>query len=186
MFKSLRRNITIFRKCPEIRTNILRSYLWFVPGYIFNTLVFITLLPLMLVMLIGAVFGEFLDWVADNILRPINSFTYTRSQRAIHESRSKLTQDEVRLRAFGETPGRILTQRSPRPRINPNWDKAGNLPPKRRSLNELMEESQRRMAAMTPAERKEMFRAQRESFTRGQLAMGSDRDEAEYRSRMLL
>lgn len=51
-------------------------------------------------------------------------------------------------------------------------------------LKELLAEAQARVDAMPPAEREEMYRQQRESYVRGEMGMGSDADEAEYRRRM--
>lgn len=48
--------------------------------------------------------------------------------------------------------------------------------------NELIRQSVARVAAMTPLERAEMLRAQRESMVVGEAGFGSDADEAEYRA----
>ncbi len=52
--------------------------------------------------------------------------------------------------------------------------------PERPALSRLIEESKAAVAAMTPAEREAMWQAQRESWLRGELAMGSDADEARW------
>lgn len=51
-------------------------------------------------------------------------------------------------------------------------------------LAELIKESKKRLAAMTPEEREAMYAAQRESWVRGEMAMGSDADEAREREAM--
>ena len=52
------------------------------------------------------------------------------------------------------------------------------------SLLKLIKEAEARYEAMTPEEKASMWEAQRQSFVRGQMAFGSDADEAEYRRRM--
>lgn len=52
------------------------------------------------------------------------------------------------------------------------------------TLDELISAAKAADAAMTPEQRDAMMRAQRASFVRGQLAFGSDADEAEYRRRL--
>jgi hypothetical protein len=45
----------------------------------------------------------------------------------------------------------------------------------------LLEKAQAKYDAMTPEQRREMWRAQRRSFIRGEAGMGGDADEAAYR-----
>ena len=49
-------------------------------------------------------------------------------------------------------------------------------------LTQLIEEAKAKVEAMTPDERRAMYAAQRASWVRGEMAMGSDSDEAAYRS----
>jgi hypothetical protein len=51
----------------------------------------------------------------------------------------------------------------------------------RPGLDELIEASKRRVATMAPEEREAELRAQRESWVRGEMGIGLDRDEAEFR-----
>lgn len=51
----------------------------------------------------------------------------------------------------------------------------------RPELDELIQRAIAKYAAMTPAERAVMHDAQRRSWVRGELGMGSDADEAAYR-----
>lgn len=49
-------------------------------------------------------------------------------------------------------------------------------------LEELLRKAKERWDGMTPEQQDEMLKAQRESWVRGEMAMGTDRDEAEYRA----
>jgi hypothetical protein len=49
-------------------------------------------------------------------------------------------------------------------------------------LKEMVAAARARYDAMSPAEKAAHDQAQRESFTRGQIGMGSDSDEAEWRA----
>lgn len=51
-------------------------------------------------------------------------------------------------------------------------------------LNRLIEEAKRKLASMTDDERRAMFEAQKASWVRGEIGMGSDKDEASYRAIM--
>lgn len=52
--------------------------------------------------------------------------------------------------------------------------------PLRPDLDRLIAENNRVVAAMTPEQRREMMRAQRRSWARGEVGIGSDADEAAY------
>lgn len=49
-------------------------------------------------------------------------------------------------------------------------------------LPNLLRAAAERFAAMSPAERERMFQAQRRSYVLGEIGMGSDKDEAAYRT----
>lgn len=49
-------------------------------------------------------------------------------------------------------------------------------------LTELLQKAKTIYEAMTPEEREAMHKLQRESWVRGEMGMGNDRDEAEYRA----
>ena len=51
----------------------------------------------------------------------------------------------------------------------------------KRNIDDLIERAVAAFAAMSPEEQEATLRAQRESWVRGQIALGSDRQEAEYR-----
>lgn len=51
-------------------------------------------------------------------------------------------------------------------------------------LEALIEKAREWDRTATPAEKEEMRRRQRESWVRGEMGIGSDADEAEYRRRM--
>ena len=51
-------------------------------------------------------------------------------------------------------------------------------------LTALLAAAKARWDAMTPAEQEAMLRAQRESWVRGELAIGNDQDEANYRANL--
>jgi len=50
-------------------------------------------------------------------------------------------------------------------------------------LQALLAAAKARWDAMPPAEQEAMLQAQRESWVRGEMAMGTDRDEAEWRAK---
>lgn len=50
-----------------------------------------------------------------------------------------------------------------------------------RDISQMIKASADHVSNMTPEERAEMFRQQRESWVRGEMAMGSDADEARDR-----
>lgn len=50
----------------------------------------------------------------------------------------------------------------------------------RPDLDRLLAESKAAVAAMTPEQRREMMEAQRRSWARGEVGIGSDADEAAY------
>jgi hypothetical protein len=58
------------------------------------------------------------------------------------------------------------------------------MPPRKTdpALLALIEKSRDAVKAMSPAEREAMYAAQRRSWVRGEMAMGSDADEARYRA----
>ena len=51
-------------------------------------------------------------------------------------------------------------------------------------LQDLLDQSKAAVDAMTDEERAAMYEAQRASWVRGELAMGSDADEAAYRAQL--
>lgn len=51
-------------------------------------------------------------------------------------------------------------------------------------LDELLRRAVARFRAMTPEQQEAELRAQRESWVRGEMAMGSDADEVRYRARL--
>lgn len=51
-------------------------------------------------------------------------------------------------------------------------------------LDKLIQQSRERLAAMSPEERRKMYAAQRASYVRAEMAMGTDADEAAYRASM--
>lgn len=55
---------------------------------------------------------------------------------------------------------------------------------KDKTLEELLDEAQSLVKTMTPAEYAAMLRRQRESWVRGEMAIGSDADEEAYRAQM--
>jgi hypothetical protein len=56
--------------------------------------------------------------------------------------------------------------------------------PSNEALTRLIERSKITLESMSPAQQQEMFDAQRKSWVRGEMGMGSDRDEAEYAKAM--
>lgn len=57
-------------------------------------------------------------------------------------------------------------------------------PPERPELEALLKKSVAAFKALSPEQQEEHLRLQRESWVRGEMGMGSDRDEAEYRAAM--
>jgi predicted Fe-S protein YdhL (DUF1289 family) len=54
------------------------------------------------------------------------------------------------------------------------------------ALKDLLAKAKARWDAMTPEEQEAMLRAQRESWARGEMAIGNDADEAAYRAKLKL
>lgn len=71
------------------------------------------------------------------------------------------------------------TDRQPSRAIAVNRPHTGSVD---RELTELLARARAAVAAMTPEQRAEMYRRQRESWGHGQDAIGSDADEAAYRA----
>lgn len=166
MFKQFKRNLDIYRAIPEIRPNIRRSYYAYVVSKVFVCVSILIALPIGILMILGELCSRLLTLYREYVFHPVMEYLRDISESSIEEAHCEVTPHEIKFRTFGEL------------NALPTSDRREN------SIDELLAQSKARVEAMSPNERKAMYEAQRESWIRGEMAMGSDKDEEEYRSTM--